>query len=79
MVRLTMLTIVVILYYFSNFSSIASLYKWRYKNLGNLPHVLTNEEYQLANPGFAFEYQVINVKDYNGAGETEPSPYFFQV
>ena len=59
--------------------SISDLYKWRYKNLGDLSHVKTEREYQLANPGFEFEYQLINVQDYNCVGESEPSPYFFQV
>jgi len=59
--------------------SIAQLYQWRYKNLGNLPHVMEQLEYKLANPGFAFDYQLINVDNYNGVGESEPSPYFFQV
>jgi intron-binding protein aquarius len=31
--------------------SICSLYNWRYKNLGNLPHVLSQSEYKYANPG----------------------------
>lgn len=59
--------------------SISNLYKWRYNNLGDLPHVKTEAEYQLANPGFSFEYQVVNVENYSGIGESEPSPYFFQV
>jgi hypothetical protein len=59
--------------------SISDLYKWRYKSLGDLSHVKTEREYQLANPGFEFEYQLINVENYNGVGESEPSPYFFQV
>lgn len=33
---------------------------------------------QMANPGFAFDYQFIDVPDYLGAGETEPTPYFYQ-
>jgi intron-binding protein aquarius len=47
--------------------------------LGDLPHVKSETEYQLANPGFSFEYQVVNVENYNGVGESEPSAYFFQV
>jgi len=58
--------------------SISCLYKWRYKNLGDLPHVQEQLEYKLANPGFCFDYQLINVSDYNGVGESEPSAYFFQ-
>lgn len=60
-------------------SSIASLYNWRYKKLGSLPHVLANPEYQLANAGFIYDYQLIDVANFNGVGESEPNPYFYQV
>ena len=40
--------------------------------------VYEQEEYQMCNPGFAFDYQFINVEDYNGKGETAPIPYFYQ-
>jgi intron-binding protein aquarius len=30
------------------------------------------------NPGFAHELQFVDVGDYNGVGETAPTPYFFQ-
>ncbi|KAL1919017.1 uncharacterized protein VTP21DRAFT_2398 [Calcarisporiella thermophila] len=59
-------------------SSIAGLYRWRYNGLGDLPIIKEAPEYQKANAGFSFEYQLINVEDYNGAGESEPSPYFYQ-
>lgn len=59
-------------------SSISALYKWRYKKLDDLQHVLDKVEYNLANSGFQFEYQMINVEDFNGAGETEPNPFFYQ-
>merc|ERR1719376_1416942 len=58
--------------------SICSLYNWRYKNLGNLPHVLNHQDYQTANAGFSFDYQLINVPDFNGVGESQPSPFFYQ-
>ncbi|OAX85596.1 hypothetical protein ACJ72_00010 [Emergomyces africanus] len=58
--------------------SIAELFKWRYERLGNLPAVETNKEFKLANPGFKFEYQFINVPDYQGVGEREPSAHFIQ-
>ncbi|XP_071509741.1 RNA helicase aquarius-like [Diadema antillarum] len=58
--------------------SIATLYNWRYRNLGNLPHVNMTREFQLANAGFAFDFQLINVEDFNGVGESEPNPYFYQ-
>ena len=59
--------------------SIASLYSWRYKKLGNLPHVFTNPEYHFSNPGFVFDYQLIDVENFNGVGESQPNPYFYQV
>ena len=55
-----------------------SLYNWRYKNLGNLPHVLNHPDYQTANAGFSFDYQLVNVPDFNGVGESQPSPFFYQ-
>merc|ERR1719312_80989 len=58
--------------------SICSLYNWRYKALGNLPHVLNHQDYQTANAGFSFDYQLINVPDFNGVGESQPSPFFYQ-
>ncbi|RKP18539.1 P-loop containing nucleoside triphosphate hydrolase protein [Rozella allomycis CSF55] len=57
--------------------SIANLFNWRYNNLLNLNHV-NQGLFTLANPGFAFEYQFINVEDYQGKGETEPIPHFIQ-
>lgn len=60
-------------------SSICQLYKWRYKKLDDLEHIHTRSEYKIANPGFAFDYQLINVEDFNGVGETEPNPFFYQV
>ncbi len=59
-------------------SSICSLYRWRYKKLGDLPHVNIWPEYRIANPGFFYDYQLINVGDFNGVGESEPNPYFYQ-
>ncbi|CAG5126688.1 unnamed protein product, partial [Candidula unifasciata] len=59
-------------------ASLANLYNWRYKKLGSLPHVLVRPEFQLANAGFMFEYQLIDVGDFNGIGESEPNPYFYQ-
>lgn len=57
----------------------ANLYNWRYKNLGDLKHVLDNEEFKLTNAGFLYNYQLINVPDFNGIGESTPSAYFYQV
>ena len=58
--------------------SIADLYKWRYPSLGHLPNVLVENEYLYANAGFKYEYQFIEVSDYKGVGEMQPSPHFFQ-
>ncbi|VDD76728.1 unnamed protein product [Mesocestoides corti] len=58
--------------------SIARLYSWRYERLDNIPHVITGQEYNLCNPGFRYEYQLVNVEDYKGVGESEPSAYFYQ-
>jgi len=58
--------------------SICSLYNWRYRALGNLPHVLNHPDYKVANAGFSYDYQLINVPDFNGVGESQPSPFFYQ-
>ncbi|KAL6704333.1 hypothetical protein ACN47E_008289 [Coniothyrium glycines] len=58
--------------------SIAELYKWRYPSLSNLPTVLSNPEFQIANPGFKYEYQFIDVQDYKGEGERQPTPHCIQ-
>jgi intron-binding protein aquarius len=57
---------------------IASLYSWRYDNLGNLDHVLQSDEYTVANPGLAHTFQMINVEDFEGKGESAPTSHFFQ-
>ncbi|XP_003371810.1 conserved hypothetical protein, partial [Trichinella spiralis] len=57
---------------------LAALYSWRYDNLGNLPHVLANEEFLTANAGFAHPFQLVDVDDFNGDGETTPVAYFYQ-
>ncbi|XP_071955366.1 RNA helicase aquarius-like isoform X2 [Antedon mediterranea] len=59
-------------------SSLCALYSWRYKKLGNLPHVQLQDEFQKANAGLVFDYQLINVVDFNWVGESEPNPYFYQ-
>lgn len=66
-------------FYVVIFRSICNLYNWRYKKLGNLSHVERMPEYQLANAGFTFDFQLINVEDFEGAGETELRPFFYQV
>ena len=61
------------------FCSICNLYNWRYKRLGNLPHIQLYPEFRVANPGFFYDFQLINVGDFNGVGESAPNPYFYQV
>jgi intron-binding protein aquarius len=58
--------------------SIAELYKWRYPQLASLPSVLSSPEFQTANAGFKYDYQFIDVPDYKGKGEAEPTPHFIQ-
>lgn len=59
-------------------ADIANLYTWRYKGLGNLGHVATREKFLSANPGFVHTYQVINVDDFEGQGESTPTPFYYQ-
>ncbi|XP_028036701.1 RNA helicase aquarius isoform X2 [Bombyx mandarina] len=58
--------------------SICNLYRWRYRALGDLCHVTQLPEYRAANAGLRHDFQLVNVDDFNGVGETEPSPYFYQ-
>ena len=60
-------------------SELAALYNWRYRHLGDLPHVQALPEFKQANPGFLHNFQLIDVPDFNGVGESTPSPYFYQV
>jgi intron-binding protein aquarius len=57
---------------------IADLYSWRYKDLGNLSKVLTDAKYKVANAGLSYDYQFIDVEDFNGVGESSPEPYYYQ-
>ncbi|KAK9470806.1 P-loop containing nucleoside triphosphate hydrolase protein [Dipodascopsis tothii] len=57
--------------------AIADVYSWRYAGLANLPPVEA-DEFAQANAGLRHELQFVNVDDYNGGGEAEPSPGFFQ-
>lgn len=59
-------------------SGICELYKWRYKKLDDLQHIRERPEYQRANAGFVHDFQLINVENFNGVGESEPNPYFYQ-
>ena len=58
--------------------SLCQLYSWRYNNLGNLQHVVTWPKFKVENPGFFYDYQLIDVPDFNGVGESEPNPFFYQ-
>eukprot|EP01006_Ploeotia_vitrea_P028264 TRINITY_DN60985_c0_g1_i1.p1 TRINITY_DN60985_c0_g1~~TRINITY_DN60985_c0_g1_i1.p1 ORF type:complete len:618 (+),score=117.05 TRINITY_DN60985_c0_g1_i1:783-2636(+) len=58
--------------------TLADLYRWRYKDLHDLPHVTSQPRFQTANPGFTYEYQCIDVPEYHGKGEEEPQAHFFQ-
>ncbi len=58
--------------------SIAELFQWRYPALTNLPHLSQLPEFARANAGFKYDYQFIDVPDYQGQGEREPSPHFIQ-
>mmetsp|Transcript_15961 Transcript_15961/g.37841 ORF Transcript_15961/g.37841 Transcript_15961/m.37841 type:complete len:1392 (+) Transcript_15961:941-5116(+) len=58
--------------------SLANLYNWRYRDLGNLPNVCNIDVFKRANPGFRYDFQFIDVPDFLGRGESEPTPYFYQ-
>ena len=58
-------------------AGIAALYSWRYKQLDNLPRT-SRGAYALANPGFAYDYQFVDVPDFGGRGESQPQPHFYQ-
>lgn len=58
--------------------SLCDLYRWRYKGLRELEIVGANLEFKMANAGFLHEYQLINVEDYRGIGESTPMSYYYQ-
>lgn len=57
---------------------IANLYRWRYQGLGDLSYVTTEERFTNANAGLAYPVQLINVEDFDGKGESCPTPFFYQ-
>ncbi|KAJ3136189.1 hypothetical protein HK100_001918 [Physocladia obscura] len=59
-------------------SGIADLFRWNYTDLQDLDVQVSGLQFDLANPGFAFDYQFVDVLDYNNKGETEPIPHFLQ-
>jgi intron-binding protein aquarius len=58
--------------------SIAELFQWRYPSLTSLPKLRQQPEFARANAGFRYDFQFIDVPDYQGQGEREPSPHFIQ-
>lgn len=46
--------------------SIAKLYNWMYRSLGDLPAVCSQPQFAAANPGLAFDFQFVNVPDFMG-------------
>jgi len=61
---------------------LSKLWSWRYKALGDMDHTKSVEAYNgcfvSANPGMAHTFQMVDVPDYQGRGEFEPNPYFYQ-
>ncbi|KAK9230444.1 hypothetical protein WN944_023414 [Citrus x changshan-huyou] len=57
--------------------SIARLYNWRYSDLGDLSYMNEAAIFRGANAGFSYDYQLVDVPDYNGRGESVPSPWFY--
>ncbi|KAI3845892.1 hypothetical protein MKX03_024501 [Papaver bracteatum] len=58
--------------------SISKLYNWRYRDLGDLPIVREQAIFHKANAGFSYDYQLVDVPEYHGRGESAPSPGFYQ-
>jgi len=58
-------------------SDIARLYSWRYHGLGDLDRV-TAGDFKKANTGLAQTFQLINVEEFEGKGESSPTAYFYQ-
>ena len=58
--------------------AMADLYRWRYDRLGDLGSVATDKRFQLAVPGFAHPFQLVDVVDPNGVGESVPLPHYIQ-
>ncbi|KAJ3096445.1 hypothetical protein HDU96_000766 [Phlyctochytrium bullatum] len=57
---------------------LCDLFRWRYKTLEDLADGRIHDSFAKSNPGFAFDYQFVNVEAFTGQGETEPVPYFYQ-
>lgn len=65
-------------------AELASLYRWRYcghggvGSLGDLSSVVSKGSYSLANAGFEHTFQLIDVPNFKGKGESSPTPFFYQ-
>eukprot|EP01135_Chromosphaera_perkinsii_P000984 Nk52_evm10s155 gene=Nk52_evmTU10s155 len=59
-------------------TKIADLFRWRYPSLGDLPHISESVPYRKKNPGFQFDYQLLDVNPPLSQGEREPFPHVFQ-
>ena len=59
-------------------AAMADLYRWRYTKLGDLPSVGTQPRFSLANAGFAHPFQLVDVLDPHGVGESAPLPHYIQ-
>ncbi|KAI3949344.1 hypothetical protein MKW98_023281 [Papaver atlanticum] len=44
----------------------------------NTCQLCESKQFSTANAGFAYDYQLVDVPDYNGRGESAPSPWFYQ-
>lgn len=58
--------------------AIADLYRWRYKALGDLPSIAKEERFSQAVAGFARPFQLVDVGELNGVGESAPLPHYIQ-
>jgi intron-binding protein aquarius len=57
--------------------TLAKLFSWRYRQIKSSSSVLKNK-FTRTNPGFLFEYQLINVLDDQGICATETVPYMYE-
>ena len=55
--------------------SLKSIFSWKYSfEIHDLPIIAQEKRFSLANPGFLYTYQLINMDEYMGDGETSPNP-----
>ncbi|KAL9643532.1 hypothetical protein ABK040_010146 [Willaertia magna] len=61
------------------FTELIPLFKWNYPSTFYESVLLSSEDKKVSPPnGFEFNCQFINVEDYQGVGESEPVPHFYQ-